>query len=105
MFRNEVFKAVKAIPEGMVSTYGFVASAIGKPRAARQVGQALRSLTTLEEEVPWWRVVNREGYISINQGAGGLEKEIQKQLLETEGVKFDKYNVLNFHSLLYNFTK
>ena len=87
-FREKVYKVVNSIPEGMVATYGQIATMIGSPRASRQVGFALRALGLNEENIPWWRVVNRKGYISINHGDGGVEKLIQKDLLENEGVRF-----------------
>jgi methylated-DNA-protein-cysteine methyltransferase-like protein len=85
-FFQIVYNIVRQIPAGKVATYGQVALLAGSPRAARQVGYALRALGLNEENIPWWRVVNREGYLSINHGNGGVEKEIQKNLLEAEGV-------------------
>lgn len=85
-FRQKVYKIVKEIPYGRVTNFGTVALLMGNPRASRQVGFALRALTLGEEKVPWWRVVNKQGYISINHGEGGAEKNLQKQLLEEEGV-------------------
>lgn len=88
-FRDQVFKIVKQIPFGQVATYGQVAAMMGKPRAARQVGYALHSLKPEEQDVPWWRVVNAQGRISINQGQGGVEKDVQKGLLEGEGLEIN----------------
>lgn len=85
-FKKEVINIVKKIPPKHVLSYGDVASLAGKPRCARQVGMILRGLTIEEEEVPWWRVVNKQGRISIEQGLGGVEKELQKSLLEKEGI-------------------
>jgi methylated-DNA-protein-cysteine methyltransferase related protein len=86
-FRERVYQVVKSIPKGKVTTYGEVAGIIGSPRAARQVGFALRSLTIEETEVPWWRVINSKGYISINHGDGGVEKDIQRDLLKADGIE------------------
>lgn len=87
-FFEQVYQLVKQIPEGKVASYGQIASMLGNPRLARQVGYALRRLSTNERNIPWWRVVNREGYISINHGEGGIEKAIQAERLIEEGVIF-----------------
>lgn len=85
-FRELVYEQVFTIPYGKVATYGQIAAMIGSPMAARQVGYALRVLTVHEHEIPWWRVVNSKGYLSINHGTGLPEKTEQKELLESEGV-------------------
>ncbi|MCA9375067.1 MGMT family protein [Candidatus Dojkabacteria bacterium] len=99
-FFEQVYEIVKNIPEGKVSTYGQIASMLGNPRLARQVGFALRRLSTNEKDIPWWRVVNRDGYISINHGDGGIEKAIQAEMLKTDEVTFvEKYRVDLEHCL------
>lgn len=96
-FRTEVFSLVKKIPPGKVLNYGAVAEMIAKPRSARQVGYALRSLGLNEENIPWWRVVNKSGYLSIDHGEGGIEKIIQRQLLEDEGIIVNEDNTINMN--------
>ena len=100
-FRTSVFRIVKEIPAGRVLNYGAVATLVGRPRAARQVGFALRSLTIEESDIPWWRVVNREGYLSIDHGQGGTEKEIQRSLLQSEGVEVSSDFRLNMKRYLW----
>lgn len=81
-FYSQVYKLVKKIPHGKVATYGQVAALIGKPRAARLVGWALAKCP---EDVPWQRVINQEGMISIeNMNA---PKELQAKLLKKEGIQ------------------
>lgn len=92
-FREQVYQQVQRIPAGRVATYGQIAALIGQPRSARQVGFALRALSLNERVVPWWRVVNKQGYLSINHGELGLDKDVQKQLLEDEGIKFSDYTI------------
>ena len=82
-FHKRVFKAVSKIPRGNVTSYGFIATYIDKPRSARAVGWALRTLP-YETNVPWWRVINSHGYISIKNPS--FSKELQKYLLEKEGI-------------------
>jgi len=105
-FQTDVYAVVKQIPSGYLASYGQIASLIGNPRAARQVGFALRALGVNEKEVPWWRVVNKKGYLSINQGEGGAEKEEQRVNLEVEGIEInEKFEVQNFAARLWNFPR
>lgn len=83
-FKNKVIEAVSLIPPGKVASYGQVALYIGTPRAARQVGWILRE-SGEREGVPWWRVINQKGAISI-KGNLTADRELQKKLLEAEGV-------------------
>lgn len=77
---------VRRIPPGRVVNYGGVAALLGTPRAARGVGTALAALPE-GSDVPWWRVVNRNGEISI--GYPPYAAALQRRLLEAEGVEFD----------------
>lgn len=81
-FKDRIIQIVRLIPKGKVVSYGQVALYAGTPRAARQVGWILSSLTT--NDLPWWRVVNREGRISI-KGSRYTAVE-QRELLLAEGV-------------------
>jgi len=84
-FKQNVIAYISAVPKGKVVSYGQVAAASGSPRAARQVGGILRALPA-ESKVPWWRVVNRDGYLSI-KGNWEATQELQKQLLKKENVE------------------
>lgn len=86
-FKERVIKIVKLIPEGSVASYGQVALYVGLPRAARQVGWILNQLLD-RTPVPWWRVVNNEGRISIK--GSKYNANDQKELLESEGLKISK---------------
>ena len=78
---------VRTIPEGHVTSYGGVAAMVGQPRAARAVGAALNALLPEDEpDVPWWRVVNRAGQLTIPPHLG--LRTLQRTLLESEGVRF-----------------
>jgi methylated-DNA-protein-cysteine methyltransferase-like protein len=85
-FSERVRAAVRAIPHGHVASYGGVAAVVGQPRAARAVGRALCTLDD-DVEVPWWRVINRNGEISIKCSMHG--PALQRAALEAEGVEFD----------------
>ena len=86
-FFQSVYKVVRSIPRGRVCTYGQVALLVGSPGAARQVGWALHCLPE-GTDVPWHRVVNARGGISLRGRLMGAE--IQKQLLMAEGVQFGR---------------
>ena len=62
-FYQQVYKIVKTIPRGRVMTYGQIASLISTPRAARVVGFAMR--VSVDKKIPWQRVINSQGMISI----------------------------------------
>ncbi len=82
---ERVYRIVRGIPRGKVSTYGTVAALAGRPGSARTVGWALRVLRH-ESGVPWQRVVNAQGGISLPSPRA----ELQRALLESERVEFDR---------------
>jgi methylated-DNA-protein-cysteine methyltransferase related protein len=83
-FKDRVIEIVRKIPPGKVTTYGTIANLAGLPRGARLVGGLLH----FNEQLPWQRVINRHGFISTKC----LEhpKELQKVLLEQEGIEVSK---------------
>jgi methylated-DNA-protein-cysteine methyltransferase-like protein len=76
---------VKGIPRGHVLTYGEVARLAGMSRAARRVSLAMRRAPR-SMKLPWHRVINAQGKISIPEESPGHQR--QKELLELEGVVF-----------------
>lgn len=83
---QKIYAAVRMIPEGRVSTYGWIARLAGSG-SARLVGYAMAGLR-YGTDVPWHRVINHKGRISPRSGGDG--DAIQRALLENEGVAFDK---------------
>lgn len=83
-FKSRVLEIVSLIPNGRVVSYGQVALYAGAPRAARQVGWILNKLPE-DTALPWWRVVNNQGRVSIK--GSKYSAELQKQLLMQEGVE------------------
>jgi methylated-DNA-protein-cysteine methyltransferase-like protein len=83
-FRDAVGVVVRDVPPGRVTTYGEVATWVGRPGAARQVGAALRSLAAEDPDFPWQRVINAQGGISTYRVGAG---ELQEALLRREGVE------------------
>ena len=82
---QRIYAIVRRIPRGRVATYGQVAKLAGLSGHARQVGYALHALSSATA-IPWQRVVNAAGAISLRAGPGALS---QRLLLEKEGVTFD----------------
>lgn len=79
----EVWDAVSRIPRGKVATYGTIAALCGRPGHARFVGYALHHVPP-GSGIPWQRVINARGEISLPGRAG----ESQRLLLKKEGVTF-----------------
>ena len=82
-FYERVYEIVRHIPHGSVATYQQVAIMASTPRAAQAVGWALRALPDLHD-VPWQRVINVRGMISIENLRA--PKSLQVKLLREEGV-------------------
>lgn len=88
---EQVFDIVRQIPRGRVTSYGDIARALGDPRGARQVGWAIAG-SPADLDLPFHRVVNREGFLSGGWAFG--HPEVMKQRLVAEGVPFiDEYTV------------
>jgi methylated-DNA-protein-cysteine methyltransferase-like protein len=93
-FFTYVYRLVARIPKGKVVTYGQVAALLGAPRAARAVGTALRYLPgPLSRTVPWQRVINASGGVSMRGDA--IRVEEQRLLLENEGIEFNRHGRVN----------
>lgn len=82
---EQIYEVVRRIPPGRVATYGQVARIVGRC-SAQMVGFALAALKA-KTDVPWQRVINRQGKISLR--GGGIGSALQRQLLEAEGIEFD----------------
>ena len=65
-FFDKVYIVVRMIPRGRVASYGQIATYLGHPRAARTVGWALHGIPE-GSDVPWQRVINAKGRITIPQ--------------------------------------
>ena len=82
---EKIYQVVCQIPEGKVATYGQVAALAGNSRWARVVGYALHQNPAFGE-IPCHRVVNCDGRTAPGFAFGG--PDVQKQMLENEGVGF-----------------
>lgn len=81
-FFDRVYQVVRMIPRGQVATYGQVATIVSHRGAARTVGWALHGLAE-DTDVPWHRVINARGQISLDPGTQ------QRELLQEEGISVD----------------
>jgi len=91
-FYDRVYEFVRMVPRGYVVTYGQVALELGAPAAARAVGYALHFLPG-DTDVPWWRVINASGGISLK--GRGEAAEVQRRQLEGDGVRFEGGGTIN----------
>ena len=82
---HRIWQVIALIPEGKVATYGDIALHAGLARAARRVGRALKHLPQ-GTRIPWHRVINSQGRISIPDGSAS--QYTQRERLEAEGVVF-----------------
>jgi len=99
LFNNQVWEIVRQVPPGRVTTYGRISRLIPPPGlmpqrsydafGARWVGAAMAACPP---DVPWQRVINSKGEISLRPGA-----EEQRRLLEEEGVTFDDRGRVNLN--------
>lgn len=96
-FTSRVIKLIKSIPKGKVATYGQIAYLTGLYSDVRRVVWILHSCSE-KEDLPWHRVVNRKGAISLKPGSG---YEKQKRLLENEGIDFSSSDRIDLDRYLW----
>lgn len=104
VFNPIVWMITRQIPAGKVSTYGQIASMIPPPEGvsppdyarlgSRWVGTAMNR-TPSGEDIPWQRVINSKGMISLPPGSPAARR--QRDLLEAEGVQFDEHDTVDFN--------
>lgn len=100
-FYKRVWEMVRRVPPGRVTTYGQVATLLGSPRVARQVGYAMAAAWKAEQEVPWQRVINAQGAISHRGDVTRAQR--QRELLEREGVTFEDDGTVDLERYRYAF--
>lgn len=92
-FFERVYRLVRRVPPGKVTSYGAIARMLDHPHAARTVGWALHSMPE-GSDVPWWRVINSQGRISTSCREHAAD--VQRALLEAEGIEFDEYGYVDW---------
>ena len=101
-FSDAVYECCRRVPEGMVTTYGEIARAIGRPGSSRAVGQSLKR-NPYAPRVPCHRVVRSDGTIG---GYSGSEKVMimkKVSILESEGILVRKNKIEGFEKRLFRF--
>jgi methylated-DNA-protein-cysteine methyltransferase-like protein len=96
-FSSKVVEIIQSIPAGKVASYGQIAAIAGNHRGARQVSRILHSCTK-KYDLPWHRVINSQGKISLNNHAF----EIQFELLKSEGIEFGLSNKIDMQKFGFN---
>lgn len=97
-FTVNAIKIIQSIPPGKVMTYGQIAKAAGSSRGARQVVRILHSMSE-KYNLPWHRVVNANGKLTIPSEEGKL---LQKHLLQKEGIIFGNDEQLSLKLYMYD---
>ena len=97
-FSERVIRLLKRVPKGKVVTYGALATYAGNPRGARQVVRILNTYWE-KEKLPWHRVINSAGRISLAPGQG---YELQHARLKAEGVRFDETDRVDLERYLWS---
>lgn len=98
-FFDKVHDLARQIPYGRVSSYGAIARRLGMARSARMVGYAMNAAHNLDD-VPAHRVVNRAGMLTGKHHFDGTN--LMQQLLESEGIKVENNQVVNFDKLFWD---
>ena len=102
-FSENVYDMVRQIPTGKVATYGLIAQLLGRPQSGRYVGFALRNNPhpgTGSDNTPCHRVVFKDGRLCDGFAFGG--PDVQRKLLEAEGVTFADNSHVDMQACLWN---
>jgi methylated-DNA-protein-cysteine methyltransferase-like protein len=94
-FRERVYAIVGQIPHGKVMTYGQIAALAGNARAARIVGGIAHFGNP---DMPWQRVVNKQGGLAVGYPGG---RQGHKQHLELEGIAVNSEMKVDVKELLW----
>ena len=99
-FFTKVYKVVKMIPHGRVTSYGAIAEYLGTRGSARMVGWAMNASHTETSNIPAHRVVNRNGVLTGKHYFGG--PKVMQQLLESEGIKIQDDQIIDFKKVFWD---
>lgn len=92
--------AIMSIPPGRVASYGGVARAAGLANGARQVVRVLHHSRSEAEQLPWHRLLRKDGSIALPRGGGF---ELQRALLESEGIEVSSEGRVDFSRFGFGF--
>jgi methylated-DNA-protein-cysteine methyltransferase-like protein len=97
---DRIYEIVSQIPRGSVATYGQIAELVNLVRKARVVGYALYCVDLQSSDIPWQRVVNAKGEISLSPLRFGTDY-LQRSLLEGEGIIFSPTGKIDLRKYLW----
>jgi len=97
-FQEKVWDAVNAIPKGKVTTYGHIARAAGRPKAARYISRIIGQHPDANN-IPWHRIVYSNGTIWITEQYESVRKKKYKE----EGIILKGNKIVNFADVLYTY--
>ena len=92
-FFSNVYKVVKKIPEGKVTSYGAIACYLASPQSSQMVGWAMNAAHN-NTDIPAHRVVNRVGLLTGKHHFPGIS--LMQQLLENEGIIINNDQIVHF---------
>ena len=95
---EKIYNVVKKIPKGKVATYGQIGQLLNLD--PRIIGWALNKLVGNSQRIPWQRVINSKGKISTSRVIN-IPLDLQKRLLENEGIRFDKNEKVDLKEYLW----
>lgn len=95
-FKQRVYELVAQIPKGRVMTYGQIAALCGAAWAAWEVGQIAH---TGPSDLPWQRVVNKQGGLAAGWPGGG--RAAHAEVLRAEGVAISEDYRIDLGKLLW----
>ncbi len=98
---QHIYRLVRQIPPGKVTTYGILANKVGIRATSRMVGWAMNASHNQQPPVPAHRVVNRNGVLTGRHHFA--TPTLMQELLEAEGIAIDDHQILNFEAVLYTF--
>jgi methylated-DNA-protein-cysteine methyltransferase-like protein len=99
-FFDKVFRVVRQVPYGRVTSYGAIAQYLGSKGSSRMVGWAMNASHTSTQNIPAHRVVNRLGMLTGKHHFGG--PDIMRQLLESEGITVENDKIHDFEKHFWN---
>jgi methylated-DNA-protein-cysteine methyltransferase-like protein len=82
---DELWTLIKRIPRGKITSYGEIGKALHNPASGYFVG---RWMLNCPPDIPWWRVVGKNGTILLGKRSPELAAE-QESRLRQEGIKVE----------------
>ena len=98
-FFKDVYKVVRLIPKGRVTSYGAIASYLGTGKSARIVGWAMNN-SHYDNSIPAHRVVNRNGLLTGKHHF--KDDNTMEELLKKEGISIKNNRIESFEDVFWD---